>query len=357
MGNKRHNGPRTVLLAALAALVAGCGAATTAPGAAPGANSSPGAASAQPLRTVTLALDWTPNTNHTGIFVAQQRGWYREQGLELKILPNSEGSATDPLVSAGKADFGISFEESVVLARAAGQDVVSVAAIIQSNTSALVARKDAGITRPRQLEGKLYAGYGAPFEEAVISTVIKSDGGRGRYRTVTANAGAYEALKARRADFAWLFMGVDGVRAQREGFGLNAFYIKDHGVPDYYTPVIVTSRKRIAQDPDTVRRFMAATARGYEYAIQSPKEAAALLVQGAPNEAALDPAFTEASQQWISPRYKEGQESWGTQELRVWTEYPRFMYSTGKVVDAAGKPVKEEPRYEEYFTNEFLPQG
>lgn len=305
--------------------------------------------------SLTLALDWTPNTNHTGIYVAQQKGWYEEAGVDLKILPYAEGTTTDVLVSGGKADFGISSEESVVLARAAGQDVVSVAAIMQKNTSALVTLKSSGIDSPKELVGKRYAGFGAPFEEPVISTMIEHDGGRGTFKNVTANLYGYEAVKAGQADFVWIFMGWDGVQARRSGLNLNAFYISEHGVPDYYTPVIISSNEQIKADPDAVRAFVSATARGYEWAIEHPDEAADLLVQGAPKGAAPDPVLARESQRWLSPRYKEGAETWGTQELAKWTEYPRFMYRTGKVTDAAGKPVREEPDYEAYFTNEYLP--
>ncbi|MDQ3854805.1 MAG: ABC transporter substrate-binding protein [Chloroflexota bacterium] len=305
---------------------------------------------------VSLALDWTPNTNHTGIYVAQERGWYADQGVKLRLLPYVEGSSTDQLVSSGKATFGISFEETVVQARAAGQDVVSIAAIIQHNTSALATLRSSGLDRPRKLDGKLYAGYGAPTEEPIISTMIRSDGGKGTYKTVTANLGVYEALKARRADFAWLYMGVEGVQAKREGVKLNAFYMQDYGVPDFYTPVLVTSRKQIERNPEAVYRFMAATARGYEYAIAHPDEAAKLLVSGAGKAAGLDPNFARDSQRWLSPRYKGAEARWGTQTLKKWTDYPSFMYKAKKVLDASGKPAVKMPDAKSYFTNEFLPR-
>lgn len=336
------------LLLAIAVLFAACGRE-------PDAASIGSRPTQETLRKVTFALDWTPNTNHTGVYVAQAKGWYKEAGIDLRILPNSDGAAPDLLVSNGKADFGISFEDSMVFSRAAGQDVVSVAAVIQHNTSALVTLKESGLDRPKELDGKRYAGFGAPFEQPVISTVIRSDGGKGQYRTVTANLGAYDALKSKRADFTWFFMGVEGVQAEREGLEINAFYIKDHGVPDYYTPVIITSGKKIKEDPDTVRRFMAATARGYEWAIEHPDEAADLLIEGAPKGTFSDPELVRASQRWLSPKYKEGRAKWGTQDLEVWTGYPRFMYETGKVTDANGKPVTREPDYKSYFTNEFLP--
>lgn len=313
-----------------------------------------GAPVAAPPR-VTLALDWTPNTNHTGIYVAQAKGWYGEEGVDLEILPYAEGTTTDQLVSAGRADFGISSEESVVPSRAAGLDIVSVAAILQHNTSALVTLAESGIDRLRELDGKRYAGFGAAYEEPVISTMIRSDGGEGRFQNVTANLYGYDAVKAGQADFVWIFMGWDGVRAEREGTRLNAFYIRDHGVPDYYTPVIVASGKRLGEDPERLRGFMAATARGYEWAIEHPREAADLLIETAPEGTFPDPELVRASQEWLSPRYKEGQQEWGMQTLKMWTAYPRFMHQSGKVADAQGDPATAEPDYDAYFTNDLLP--
>lgn len=348
------------LLIAFTLLLVACGSNPAATPTQPRRGASPTGtpnATTRPATKVTLALDWTPNTNHTGIYVAQAKGWYREQGIDLQILPFAEGTTTETLVSNGKADFGISFEESVVTSRAAGQDVISIAAVIGTNTSALVTLKNSGLDRPRELDGKRYAGYGAPFEAPVISSVIKADGGKGEFKSVTANLYAYDAVKAGQADFVWIFMGWDGIAAKRAGVPLNSFYIKDYGVPDYYTPVIITSNKRIQSDPDTVRRFMAATARGYEWAIEHPSEAADLLIGAAPKGTFSDPGLVKESQAWLSPKYKGATANarWGVQDPKVWTDYPRFMYGTGKVTDAAGKPLSEAPEPDTYFTNEFLP--
>src|SRR3989344_7655940 len=126
------------------------------------------------LAPLTLAFDWTPNTNHTGLYVALHEKWYEEEGIELIILPYGSVSP-DVFVPSGAADLGISSTEAIVAAHAAGAPVVSIAAIIARNTSSLAVRKDSGITRPSQLEGKIYGGYGAPYEEPVIGTIIQSD--------------------------------------------------------------------------------------------------------------------------------------------------------------------------------------
>src|SRR5216684_7978275 len=142
----------------------------------------PGGAAPQKLTTMTLALDWTPNTNHTGIYIALAQGWYRAEGIDLKLLPYSANVSPDVLVSTGKADVGVSSTEGIVADAAIGQPVVSIAAIIQHNTSALVTLASSGLTQPRMLDGKTYGAFGAPYETAVVGEIIKRDGGRGVFK-------------------------------------------------------------------------------------------------------------------------------------------------------------------------------
>lgn len=321
-----------------------------------------GAACTESSRTggktkVTIALDWTPNTNYTGVYVAKQQGWFAEEGLEVEILPFAEGATPDVQVAAGKADFGFSFEEAVTQARAAGQPVVSVAAVLQQNTSAFVTLKDSGIDRPAKLEGKRYAGFGAAFEEPVIEQVIRADGGAsGKVQNITTNVFGFEALVARQADFVWIFMGWEGVQAQLQKVALNVFPPTSFGVPNYYTPVIITNEKLLKDRPEMARKFMKAVARGYEHAVSDPDDAADLLIKAAPKGSFPNEQLVRESARYLAPRYKEGKSRWGEQDLQVWTDYPRFMVRTGKLKDASGNTITGELNYAAMFTNDFLPK-
>lgn len=307
-------------------------------------------------QSVSIALDWVPNTNHTGVYVAQQQGWYAAEGLNVTILPYSEGSAPDVQVAAGRADFGFSFAEAVTMARAADRPVVSLAAVIQKNTSALVTLKSSGLDKLSKLEGKRYAGFGAPYEEPVIQTAIKCDGGStGKFENVTTNAFGFEALQAKQADFVWIFMGWEGIAAKRQNIDLNVFPPTASCIPNYYTPVVITNEKMLKNRPDVVRRFMRATAKGYEYAISNPNEAANLLIQAAPQGSFPDQELVKESAAFLAPKYKEGKSRWGEQDLAAWTDYPRFMLQNGALKNADGKPVTKDLNYAAFFTNEYLP--
>lgn len=312
--------------------------------------------SAGKLTPVSIALDWTPNTNHTGVFVAKQKGWYKDEGLDVTILPYAEGATPDVQVAAGKADFGFGFEESVTIARAAAQPIVSVAAVIQKNTSALVTLKDSGLDRPAKLEGKRYAGFGAPFEEPVIAATITCDGGAsGKIQNITTNVSGFEALQAKQADFVWLFMGWEGIAAKRAGLQFNAFPASNSCVPNYYTPVLVTNERLTKDKPDVVKRFLKATARGYDLAVTSPDEAADLLIKAAPKGSFPDEGLVKESAQWLAPKYKEGKARWGEQDLQVWTDYPRFMLKSGRLNDGKGMTLTKDLDFAAAFTNAFLP--
>ena len=305
------------------------------------------------LTTMRLALDWTPNTNHTGIYVALKQGWYRDAGINLQLLPYSASVSPDVLVSNGKADVGISSTEGIVADAAVNQPVVSIAAIIQHNTSALVTLASSGITRPRDLSGKVYGGFGAPYESAVVGEIIKRDGGTGQFKNVTLDVDAMQALESHRIDFAWVFEGWEVIQAQRAGVKLNIFPITNYGVADYYTPNLIASPNEIKQKPDLLRKFMAATTKGYEYARSHPQEAAQMLLNATAPGTFPDPGLVMASQQFLSPRYADPGRKWGLQDAAAWHGYPQFIIATGGIDDSAGHPVHAMD-FDRLYTNQFL---
>jgi ABC-type nitrate/sulfonate/bicarbonate transport system substrate-binding protein len=302
-------------------------------------------------------MDWVPNTNHTGIYVALQKGWYKEAGIDLQILPYADGAIPDVLVGQGKADLGISGEDGVATYRAAGQPVVSIAAIIQHNTSGFAYLKDSGITRPRDLAGKRYAGFGAAYEEPVIAAIIKKDGGTDtKIQDITTNAGGYQAVAAKQADFVWIFAGWDGIQAKLDNVNLGMFFLKDSGIPDFYTPVIITSQTNVTAKAESLKAFMAATTKGYDYAIANPKDAADILMAANPKGTFSNPELVYESQAYLSPRYKDDASQWGQQTLDTWTGYPRFLFNNGVLQDQDGKPLSKELDYSSLFTTAFLPK-
>ena len=305
------------------------------------------------LTPMKFALDWTPNTNHTGIYVAKEKGWYREQCIDLTILPYSSTVSPDTLVSSGQADAGISSTESIVADAAVNQPVVSIAAIIQHNTSTLVALASSGLNSPRDFDGKIYGGFGAPYEGAVVSAIIRHAGGKGDFRNVTLSIDTMQALETKQIDFAWVFEGWEVIQAERAGFKLKVFPITSFGIPDYYTPNIIANSQEIRKDPTLLRRFMLATSEGYNYAIKNPHEAAQLLINGTQAGTFPDQGLVFASQTFLSSHYVDAGRTWGWQDASAWQGYPGFMLKNKAILNANNQPITSM-NFNTLWTNHFL---
>ncbi|WP_277673655.1 ABC transporter substrate-binding protein [Piscibacillus halophilus] len=299
----------------------------------------------QELEEIQFVLDWTPNTNHTGIYVAQDQGYFEEEGLDVEIIMPGEAGA-DQLIASGQADFGISYQEGITEARVQDVPIVSIAAIIQHNTSGFASPEDKNITSPKDFEGKKYGGWGAPLEEAVLSSIMQQeDANVEEVEIVNIGDADFFAAVERDVDFAWIYYGWTGIEAELRGTPINMIYLTDYSEKlDYYTPVIATSEDMIENESETVQKFMNAATKGYQFAIDHPEDAADILIEAVPD---LDPELVKASQDWLSPRYQDDAEQWGIQELEVWENYAEWMLEHDLLEDLLDA--------EKAFTNEFLP--
>lgn len=302
---------------------------------------------------ISLALDWTPNTNHSGFFVAKNKGFYKNHGVELDILPYSTAATTDSLVSSSVADVGVGFAEGVVSSSASDAPVISIAAIVAGNTSSIATRKSDNITSLAQLDGKTYGGYGAPYEEAVLKQAIKHDGGQGNFSNITVATAPLQALESKQVDFVWIYDGWEKIQAELSGFQITTFSMVDHGIPNYYTPVIITSQKTIDNKKEAIRKFTKATQEGFEFARNNPAETASILISENPAGTFENEQLVYKSQQYLSQRYQEKGQAWGIQKNKYWHDYPRFMLDKRAVVDTSGKPA-ERLDFDSLYTNEFF---
>lgn len=301
---------------------------------------------AEPAR-VTLMLDWVPNTNHTGIFVAQAEGYFEQAGLQVEIVQPGEVFA-EQAVAGGGADFGISFQEQVTLARADQVPIVSVAAIIQHNTSGFASPAALGADRPAEWEGLRYGSFGSPFEEPTLRVLMECDEGDFAQLQVVdiGFTDPLALLDAGRIELAWIFQAWQGIQAEQQGIQLNTVMLQDWFacIPDYYTPVVIADERALAEDPQLARSFLLALSRGYTFAIQDPERAAEILLEQVPE---LDPELVRASQAWLSPRYQAEAPRWGEQQLAVWQGYSEWMVERGILA----QPIEAAAA----FTNDFLP--
>jgi ABC-type nitrate/sulfonate/bicarbonate transport system substrate-binding protein len=305
---------------------------------------------------VRFALDWTPNTDHTGLYVAQAKGWYHDAAIDLRILPYSS-IAPETLMATGQADCGISFQDSLTFAVAAGAPIKSVMAILQHAASAIAVLADSGITRPRQLDGKTYASFGYANEVPTVRAVIKADGGTGDFKVIVADSTAYEALYAHKADFTIPFLAWEGVEATERGIQLRTFAFTDYGFPDFYQVVIACSNAWLIGHPDAARRFVGATQRGFALAASDPASAASMLIEQNPGVFSTNLKLPQDSARFLADGgyLVDASGQVGRQTLQEWTAYSKFLYDAGLLAGPDGKPLASPPDYAALFTNEFLP--
>lgn len=342
--------PAAGLAAALALTLAACAGGTgTAPtsGDAPGDAPADGPSSRQATE-LTVVLDWTVNTNHAGLYLARQRGYFDDAGLAVEILEPGEISGLQ-LVATGDADVAYSVAESLVPAVERGVDAVSIAAVIEHNTSSLLFQKSSGITRPRDLPGHVYGSYDSPLENALISTLVSCDGGDpdGIVTAPLATDDFRIGLTEDQFDYVWVYDAWDTIRLRDvDGMDVGTIPFIDHTecIPDWYTPLLATSRAQLAEDPETVRAFLDAVARGYRDAMTDPAAAAEAVLAASPE---LDRELVEASAEYLATHYASDPADWGRQTAETWDGFLDFLAEH----DIAGAGLDADA----LWTNDYLP--
>ena len=301
------------------------------------------------LEEITFVLDWTPNTNHTGLYVAQANGYFEEAGLDVEIVQPPEDGAV-VLVASGKAEFGVSFQDSLApaLETDTALPVTAVASIIQHNTSGIISRKGEGMDRPKGMENHKYATWNGGIELATIKHIIEADGGDYEKLELIPSTVTDEvsALRTNSVDSIWIFYGWAGVKTELEELETDYFAFADiDPVFDYYTPVIISGNKFLEENPDTAKAFLSAVSKGYEFAIENPEEAAEILVAAAPE---LDKELVLASQNYLADQYQADAPYWGYMDPERWNGFYNWVNENGL--------TDSEVPLDAGFTNKYLPQ-
>ncbi len=195
------------------------------------------------LETVSVALDWYPNANHAGLYLAQERGYYAEEGLAPEFYTPSDPTTVLQTVGAGRDDFGISYQTDILLARAAGVPVVSVLALVQTPLQGIMVLADSGITRPRDLVGKTVGYPGIPSQEAFLATMLEDDGATmDDVDLVNIDFNLVPGLISGQVDASLgAFWTHEPILAEQEGYPTSVLKVDDWGVPPYYELVIAAS--------------------------------------------------------------------------------------------------------------------
>ncbi len=299
---------------------------------------------------ITFVLDWTPNTNHTGLYVAMEKGYFDEAGLEVEVVQPPEDGA-EVLVGSGKAQFGVSFQDYIAPALLEGREIpiTAVAAIIQHNTSGIVSRAGEGMETPKGLEGRKYATWDLPVEKATLRQVMAADGGDFDLvecipSTVTDEV---SALRSGSVDAIWIYYAWAGKACEVAGLETDYFAFADiDPVFDFYTPVVIGNNTYLEDHPETAKAFLAALSKGYKFAMEDPRAAADILMAAAP-ELSSNPELVYASQEYLAQEYQADASRWGEMDAQRWSAFYTWL-NDNELLDGALDPNSG-------FTNDYLP--
>lgn len=294
-----------------------------------------------------LALDWTPNTLHTGFFVARHQGYLAEANLELEIISaDADGYATTPAkkVELGEADLAIAPSESVISfqTKAKPAPLKAIAALLAKDGSAVVVQKSSGIERPAQLDGKIYASYAARFEDHIVKRMVQADGGTGSlWITYPHKLGIWELFGKSQADATWVFMPWEGVESEQLGFELRPFRLGDYGIPYGYSPVLIAHGDQLARDAAPYQALVAAVRRGYHFALENPDEASRMLQEEGDHPTLADLGFLQKSQRSLADYLTAEGQPWGHMDPEVWHTFVHWLMAEGILTDHEGLPITE----------------
>lgn len=221
----------------------------------------------------TLILDWFPNIDHLPIYVAQQQGFFSEEGLEIEIISPSETSDGLKLAASDNVDIAISYEPQTIIAAARGLEVVVFGRLIEHPLTTLLFLKDHGIADPSDLEGKKI-GYTVPGLMDVLLDAFAQLNGIQQYEAINVGFAIVQSLTAGKVDAVMgPFKTYETVAMAHKGYEVGYFELEKWGIPDYDELVFLTSKKSMKKHQAKLAAFSSVVNKAIVYLRQNPEEA------------------------------------------------------------------------------------
>ena len=301
----------------------------------------------QGQRSLDLMLDWIPNPDHAGIYSADGRGFFKTVGLDVNIRRPADPSAPIKQVAAGRVDLAISYEPEVMRARAAGQKVVAVAAIVPVPLASVISLPPDDVPDAGALRGKKIGVTGIEYQDAFLDEMLeRANIDSGDVERVRVGFDLQKALLTKKVDVTLGgFKNVEVVELQLKRRRPTHFTVDEAGIPPYNELVLVTSETTLNEKRDEIRSFIGALARGTRLAQREPEVAAGFLSRA---NRELDPKLQlEGTKK--TPFAQPAGKPFGYQDPEQWKRFAEFMTTSGA--------VEGDLNVDETFTNDLLPGG
>jgi putative hydroxymethylpyrimidine transport system substrate-binding protein len=293
------------------------------------------------LQKVTLMLDWYPNAVHSFLYVAQEKGYFKDQGLDVNIQMPADTNDPLKLVAAGKIDMALSYQPQIVIARDENIPVRSFAAIVRHPLNVLMAPTDGPVKSPKDLSSGKTIGYpSVPLDEAIVQTMVKTDGGDpSKVKMVDVGWDLIPAMATKKTDaLIGGYLNHEKLLLDKEGHPMTAFSPEKYGVPDYYELVMVAGEKALKQKPEVFKKFMSAAAKGQAYVQSHPEEGLDTLLKHEDKTSPLDKEVETKSLQILLPMMDAKDKPFGYQDPTTWENISKWLYDS-KVIKTNVKPA------------------
>ncbi len=299
----------------------------------------------QKLEKVSLMLDWYPNAVHSFLFVANEKGYFKEQGLDVDIQMPADTNDPLRLVAANKIDMALSYQPQVLVARGEDIPVQSFAALVRHPLNQLMVPADGSIQTPKDLEGKTIGYPSIPLDEAIVKTMIKSDGGDAdKLKMVDVGWDLIPAMATKKTDaLMGGYINHEKLLLEKEGHPMRTINPADYGVPDYYELVLVGSEKGLKQNSGLYKKFIAAITKGQAYVAAHPEEGLAILMNHEDKTSPLDKEIETKSLEILLPLMDAKEKPFGYQDPDTWEKVAKWLESTNI--------IKQKLKAEDAFIN------
>ena len=291
------------------------------------------------LEKVSLMLDWYPNAVHSFLFVAEEKGYFKEQGLDVDIQMPADTNDPLRLVAADQIDMAISYQPQVLVARGEDIPVQSFAALVRHPLNQLMVHADSPIQSPKDLQGKTIGYPSIPLDEAIIETMVKTDGGNGKEaKMVDVGWDLIPTMATKKTDaLIGGYINHEKLLLEKEGYPIRTLNPSDYGVPDYYELVLVASEKGLKENPEVYKKFMAAITKGQQEVQENPEDSLAILLKNEDKSSPLDKDIETKSLEILLPLMDAKDKPFGYQEDATWAKVSKWLYDN-KVITKEVKP-------------------
>ncbi|MFJ7726606.1 ABC transporter substrate-binding protein [Neobacillus sp. NPDC097160] len=282
------------------------------------------------LQKVSLMLDWYPNAVHSFLFTAKEKGYFKEQGLDVDIQMPADTNDPLRLVAADKIDMAISYQPEVLVARSENIPVQSIAAIVRHPLNQLMVEADSAIQSPKDLAGKTIGYPTIPLDEAIIQTMVDSDGGDAKkVKMVDVDWDLIPAMASKRTDaLMGGFINHEKLLLEKEGHPIRTLNPADYGVPDYYELVLVASEKGLKRKKDVYKKFIEAITKGQKYVADHPEEGLSLLMKHEDKTSPLEGDIESKSLEILLPLMDAKEKPFGYQDPETWEKVAQWLKTT-----------------------------